>query len=246
MHPPSRLLRLLQLVNRAPAPPALEERGWRHRPLCPLGKRYSAGRWTLLFLLVGQSACLSVGRSARALMACAALTGSVGACSSGHGSASSPTSSPASFETLIDAGRLLLQQGNTNAAQQLFEQAINRSPDMPVGYYDLGVVYQQEGQTAQALQSYRQAVGDNHSYVPALYNEAVIVTDSNASQAMALYRKIIAIQPDAPTALLNLGLLEATANQTADAVSDVRQAVKLEPSLASRVPASLKAKVPAS
>jgi tetratricopeptide (TPR) repeat protein len=179
-------------------------------------------------------------------MACAALAGSVGACSSGHGSTSSPTSSPASFETLINAGRLLQGQGNTNAAQQLFQQAINRNPDNPIGYYDLGVIYQQEGQTAQALQSYRQATGDDRSYVPALYNEAIIVTNSNASQAMVLYRRIIAVQPDAPTALLNLGLLEATDNQTADAVSDLRQAVKLESSLAARVPASLKAKVSAS
>jgi tetratricopeptide (TPR) repeat protein len=186
-----------------------------------------------------------VSRSARGLLACAALSG-LGACSSGHSSASPPTTRPASFGTLIDAGTLLLRQGNTNAAQQLFQQATQRNPGNAVGYYDLGVVYQHESQTAQALQSYRQAEGVDPRYVPALYNEATIITSSSASQAMALYRRIIAIQPDAPTALLNLGLLEATADLTADAVSDLRQAVKLDPSMESKVPASLKAEVPAS
>jgi Tfp pilus assembly protein PilF len=181
-----------------------------------------------------------MGRSARSLLAWVALGSSVGACGSSHGSTSSPTSRPASFETLIAAGTLLLRQGNTNAAQQLFQQATEKNPDNAIGYYDMGVAYQQGGRTTQALQSYREAVGHDSRYVPALYNEATIVTTTDAAQAMVLYRRVIAIQPDAPTALLNLGLLEATANQTKQAIADLRQAIKLEPSLASRVPVSLR------
>jgi Tfp pilus assembly protein PilF len=186
-----------------------------------------------------------LGHRARIFAVLVTVICTLSACSgSGRASGDSATTTPADyFQTLIHAGMHLLRQGNSSAAEQLFQQAIRRDPDSPVGYYDLGVVYQEQGQSSQALHQYKLAIHANPRYISALYNGAVIIAGQNPQQAMSLYRRIVAIQPDSPTALLNLGLLEAKTNDDTRAVGDLREAVKLDPGLSSKVPTPLRAQV---
>lgn len=166
------------------------------------------------------------------------LTALVAAC--GGSGKSTATNAQADYRTLVGAGSDLLRQGNVGAAEQLFEQAIAKNPNDPVGYYDLGVAYQQEGLARQAVRQYRRALAVNDQYVPALYNEAVIMATRNVPTAIFLYRQIIAIKPDSPTALLNLGLLEARENGLErEAYRDLTRAIRLDPRLRSAVPAML-------
>jgi Tfp pilus assembly protein PilF len=142
---------------------------------------------------------------------------------------------------LLDAGVHLMQQGNANAAAQLFEQAIQRDPTGVLGYYDLGTLYQRQGAVPKALHEYVLASAVDPRYVPALYNRAVILARADAPLAIYLFRKVIVLQPRAPTALLNLGILEArTKGMKASAVKDLRRAVALQPSLEHDVPAGLR------
>ena len=145
-------------------------------------------------------------------------------------------------QTLIDAGMLLLRQGNSNAAEQLFQQSIRRDPS-PDGYYDLGVVYEEQGQSSQALRQYQLAIRADPRFASALYNEAVIIASRNPQQAISLYHRVIAIQPGSPSAFFNLGLLEVKANDDTQAVRDLREAVRLSPGLSSKVPTPLRAQV---
>jgi tetratricopeptide (TPR) repeat protein len=138
---------------------------------------------------------------------------------------------------------LLLRQGNSNAAEQLFQQAIRRDPSLPTGHYDLGVVYEEQGQSSQALRQYQIAIRANPRFVSALYNEAVIIASRNPQQAISLYHRVIAIQPRSPSAFFNLGLLEAKANDGTQALRDLREAVRLNPALSSKVPTPLRAQV---
>jgi tetratricopeptide (TPR) repeat protein len=168
---------------------------------------------------------------------------SLASCSNGS-SPTSTTTAPASFSVLIGAGIHLLRQGNTNAAEQLFQQAIARNPNNALGYYDLGVVYQQQGQTDSAEREYTAALGVNPNYVPALYNKALMDGSQRPFLAIALYEKAISIQPDSPTALLHLGLLEATVtHQKPAGLSDLRKAIRLDPALRADIPASLRAQL---
>jgi Tfp pilus assembly protein PilF len=142
---------------------------------------------------------------------------------------------------LIGAGMDLLRQGNWSAAEQLFEQAIARKPSNPVGHYDLGVVLQRVGDREAALRQYRLAVASDPQYTPALFNEAVILAPRNPPLAMFYYRRIIATKPNSPTALLNLGLLEAANRYPRRIVlASLRRAVALDPALRSDVPAALR------
>jgi Tfp pilus assembly protein PilF len=174
-----------------------------------------------------------------------ALGTGVAACGGGSGSTHSPDSK-ANYTTLVGAGMALLREGNVNAAQQLFEQAVAKDPEGPVAYYDLGVSYQQQGESAVATRMYRRAIRGDPRYVPALYNLAVILGQRNrplaVQTAMFYYRRIIQLQPDSPTAYFNLGLLEITKNALrAHALRDLSRAFKLEPALRDRVPAALRA-----
>jgi tetratricopeptide (TPR) repeat protein len=170
----------------------------------------------------------------------AGLACSLGAC----GGSSSPTkttfTSTASYSTLLNAGVHLLRQGNSSAAEQLFQQAIAKDPGGAVAHFDLGVIYQGAGERADALRQYQQALRVDSHYARALFNEAVLLAPHNAALAIYYYRQVVSIQPDSPTALLNLGLLEnETKSLHARAVLDLRAAVKLDPSLRARIPAPL-------
>lgn len=163
-------------------------------------------------------------------------------CSDSAKSATTTTTAP-SYRVLVDAGLHLLAQHNVNAAEQLFVQAIRRDRRLPLAYYDLGVVYASEGLKQAAIAQYMHAVSVSPSFVPALYNEAVIEQTIRPRYAMSLYRHIIVIHPDASTSLLNLGLLEYATHQTSSAITDLRKAVRLDHSLAARVPRALRAEV---
>jgi tetratricopeptide (TPR) repeat protein len=168
----------------------------------------------------------------------------LGGCGSGGHDSSTTATSTASYNTLVDAGIHLLRLGNTKAAGQLFLQAIARNPADPVAHYNLGVVYQGAGDRRDALREYDLALRSNSRYVPALYNKAILMTPVNAPLAIFYYRQVIQIQPNSPTAFLNLGLLE---NQRkglrSQALLDVKRAVRLDPSLRGRVPTSLRAEI---
>ena len=174
----------------------------------------------------------------------------LGACSTPGPAISGGTpssSAPLPFATLIRAGITLSARGDVNGALQLFEQAVKSNPASPLGYYNLGVVYQHEGETVQAVTNYNHALYEDPSYVPALYNKALVYASSDPQRAMRLYRKIVALKPQSSTALLNLGLLEIVASgMKAQGVTDLRKAVQLDPSLLGSIPASLRAQVQAS
>jgi len=142
----------------------------------------------------------------------------------------------ASYQVLVGAGTHLLGLGNSHAAEQLFESAIAKDPRTTAAQFDLGVAYQQDGDTRDALRQYVIALRTDPEYVPALYNEATIVAARNAPLAIFYYRQVIRIQPDSPTALLNLGLLESRSRSLRPrALMDLRRAIRLDPSLRARV-----------
>jgi Tfp pilus assembly protein PilF len=191
------------------------------------------------------------GQTARRLLA-GAWTGVVLAvialagCGGSHQSKPQNPDSKASYQALLGAGVDLLRQGNTEAARQLFAQAVAKRSNDPVAHYDLGLVYQQTGDLRRAIGQYNRALLLDSHYVPALFNEAVIFSSRDVPLAIFYFRKVTEMQPKAPTAYLDLGLLESRGGSKSlhrRAVQDLRRALAQDPSLRGRIPANLRAEV---
>jgi tetratricopeptide (TPR) repeat protein len=136
-----------------------------------------------------------------------------------------------------------MRQGEYPAAEQLFMQVISRDPHQVAGYYDLGLAYQDQHDNRSALVEYAKAQALDGHFVPVIYNRAVLSAAADPQLALFLYRRVISIQPDSPTAYLNLGLLEAQQGRQLHerAEQDLAKAVRLEPALKSRIPSALQA-----
>ena len=172
-------------------------------------------------------------------------TVAIAACGGSGKTSSTASTSTAPYSVLIGAGMELLRQGNTSAAEQLFAQAVAREPNNPVAHYDLGVVLQAVGDTRDAMRQYRLALAKNPQYTPALYNEAALIAPRNPPLAIFYYSQVIAIKPDSPTALLNLGLLQAASHWPRRvAIRNLRSAVTLDPALRNDIPADLRRDLP--
>ena len=147
----------------------------------------------------------------------------------------------ASIATTLAAGSAALHQHEYWAAEQLFLQVIKRDPREAAAYYDLGLAYQDRHDYRDALRAYSRAQALDQNFVPVLFNRAILFSRTDPQLAMFLYRRAISLQHDSPTAYLNLGLLEASQGPKlrAQAEKDLAKAVRLDPSLAGRIPAAL-------
>jgi tetratricopeptide (TPR) repeat protein len=117
-----------------------------------------------------------------------------------------------------------------------FLAVVKVDPHNQIAWYNLGLIADRNGQATQAVSNYRTAlVGDPH-YVPALYNLAVLEAPAHPAQAVKLYRQVIRLKPKMAAAHLNLGLALESLGQRAAGKAQIAAALKLDPSLASRLP----------
>jgi tetratricopeptide (TPR) repeat protein len=170
------------------------------------------------------------------VVALAALATACGGGSNGQSASPSMT---------INAGLKLQQQGKLTDAAALYQQVIAAQPGNLYAHYDLGVVEEELSNQVGALAAYGAALTINPKYVPALYNEATIYAKTDPVLAISLYRQIIALQANAPTAYLNLGFLEIQQGEPKQGLQGLSTAVSQDPTLLSRVPKHLQSAVKA-
>lgn len=159
---------------------------------------------------------------------------------SGSSSATAKHSDPAKT---LKAGVNELTAGHEDAAAKLFKQVLVMQPGNVLAHYNLGVIYQGQNKTAQALLEYGQAVTADPTYVPALYNSATIYGNTDPTLAVTTYRKVVTLNPKAATAYLNLGLLEVGLNLRPQGLKDLETALRLDPTLVNRLNPGLKGQV---
>lgn len=139
---------------------------------------------------------------------------------------------------LLNAGLSAQVAGRTAEAEDDFQKVLMKDPNNFWAYYNLGVIDQQSGRVELAEREYRSALKINPDFVPALYNLAIIRTPVNAVEAEDLYRHAIQVQPGSATAHLNLGFLLIHQGKKAEGQAELEKAVKLDPTLATRIPVS--------
>jgi Tfp pilus assembly protein PilF len=136
----------------------------------------------------------------------------------------------------LNAGLTAQASGDLATATTDYKNAIAHDPHNKYAYYDLGLVEQLQGQSAAAEANYRAALQIDPNFDRALFNLAIIRTGPSPAEAEELYRHVIALDPNDASAYLNLGFLLISESRTAEGQADLRMAVQLDPSDASRIP----------
>jgi Tfp pilus assembly protein PilF len=140
----------------------------------------------------------------------------------------------------VSAGLTAQSQGRIDDAREDYRQALAHDPRNKFAYFNLGTLDQQAGHDGLAVADYEAALEADGNFVPALYNLAILITPSDPSTAVTLYQRAIQAQPDDASAHLNLGFLLHNLGRDAEAMLEFADAVRLDPTLASRIPAALR------
>src|SRR6476646_7924469 len=126
--------------------------------------------------------------------------------------------------------------GRLAEAEADYREVLVHDPNNKYAYFDLGLIDQTNGALASAESNYRLALSIDPGFTNALFNLAIVRHDlGDLKESIALYRQVIKIQPDYASAHLNLGFALIEAHQDVEGQAELKTAVQLDPSLASRV-----------
>jgi len=133
---------------------------------------------------------------------------------------------------LIETGITQAQGGDNASAAVTFNNALVLDPGNKFAYFNLGLMDQSSGKADKATQSYDLALETDPAYTPALYNKAILMEPTDLAGAVAIYEKILEIDPEASTTYLRLSFAYRTLGDDAKADAAREKAVALDPSLA--------------
>ena len=151
---------------------------------------------------------------------------------------SSSTANMATANRLFNEGLQAQNHGQPALAANDYLRSVRINPENKVAWYDLGLIQQAAGNNSQAATYYERSSALDQQYVPPLYNLATLVAPHNPASAVKLYEKVIAVQPKFAQAHLNLGFALQALGRRAQGNAQIAEAVRLDPSLSSRVPSS--------
>lgn len=147
------------------------------------------------------------------------------------GSASSTTANQE-----VSAGLAAERSGNTSLAFSDFEAAAAADPNNLYAHYDLGYIYQQRGDSTDALTQYRRALSIDPKFDDALYNLGVLEAPTNPAGAIQYYKQDLNVNPKNAAANFNLGILLIKQGQASEGDSYVETGLSLNPALSADIP----------
>jgi tetratricopeptide (TPR) repeat protein len=142
---------------------------------------------------------------------------------------------------LVNQGLALQRQGKVAEARDVYRRALKADPRNKFALYNLGVLAADSGQVNQAAGNFENALRIDPDFVPALFSLAVLRSATAPQEAIKLYQRAIAIDPNRGTPHLNMGLLLRTLGQIAQGDAEIVIALRLEPALADKLPDNIRA-----
>ena len=150
---------------------------------------------------------------------------------SGKGAPASLTNGNGQVTSLLQTGLAQANKKNWSAATTTFQKVLAINPTNVYADYDLGWIAQSRGNSNEAISYYTKCLAANAAYTPAMYNEAILLESSHPQQAIAMYQKIVSVDPKASSAYLRLALVQAELGDTAAAKANDAKAVSIDPAL---------------
>ena len=115
----------------------------------------------------------------------------------------------------------------------LWRHVIAATPNSSIAHYNLGRLYETEGQLDASLEHYQRAVQNNPANAEAQYNLArLLARRGMETEAITRYRLVVNLRPNDVDARNNLGLLLARRGDAEAAVEQFRKATEIDPSYA--------------
>jgi tetratricopeptide (TPR) repeat protein len=143
----------------------------------------------------------------------------------------------AQITRLLDQGIVAAQAGKYDEAATTFNNVLLLDPANKYAFYNLALIAQTKSDSATAIANYDKALASDAAYTPAMYNKAILLEASKNDEAIAIYEKIVQINPQASTAWFRLGMAYDRKGDKTKAQAARGEAIKLDPTLA-QVPTS--------
>jgi tetratricopeptide (TPR) repeat protein len=150
------------------------------------------------------------------------------------------TRDPAKAAALVRLGLQDLDAQRVDVAIAKFRKAIAADDRSRDAHYDLGYALQTfKHKPADAEPEYRRALDIDPGYDKALYSLATVRAGANDfAEAIALYRRAVAANPNFAEAHLNLGLLLIDHGNEEQGRAEVAKGIELNPELGSPIATS--------
>ena len=116
--------------------------------------------------------------------------------------------SPDMAKAWDNLGLVLYRGGRYAEAREAFETEVGIEPESAAAHYNLGCALAAEGRVDDAARSFERATELAPTHVDALHNLAVLMAerdDRDAGRELALYQRILKVDPDHAQAHLSLG-----------------------------------------
>jgi tetratricopeptide (TPR) repeat protein len=168
---------------------------------------------------------------ATAVVACSSSADTTATTSSPSGKGGTDSLTDSQVTSLLQSGLKQADQKNWSAATTSFQKVLAVNPGNVYANYDLGWIAQSTSNSNEAISYYNKAIAANAAYTPAMYNEAILLESSHPQQAIAMYQKIVRIDPKASSAYLRLALVQAEQGNITEAKANDAKAVSIDPAL---------------
>lgn len=176
-------------------------------------------------------------RAARGLVALILMLAFAGSC----GLVKSPGEAAAeSLQKGVEAHNA----GRIDEAIRLYYETLSREPKSMLAFHNLGQIARAQNRAFVAQGYYQQALEIDGNFAPSLFGLAVIRSGQAGvppQEPIALYRAVIAVEPNNAAAHYNLGLLLRVIGQVAEGEAEIQKARQLDPSLTAPGPAPIPA-----
>jgi tetratricopeptide (TPR) repeat protein len=172
-----------------------------------------------------------VAAAAAACSSATTTTATTRSASSPAGKGGADSSTDSQVTSLLQSGLTQAGKKNWSAATTSFKKVLAISPSNVYANYDLGWIAQNTDNSTAAISYYNKSIAADAAYTPAMYNEAILLETSHPQQAIAVYQKIVRIDPRASSAYLRMALVEAELGNTTAAKASDAKAVSIDPAL---------------
>jgi len=127
-----------------------------------------------------------------------------------------------------DYGLCRVKQGDSQRAEQLYRDAIDRNPAAALPYLNLGNIVRTAA-PERALALYGKAIECDIWYAEAYNNSGALLAKSDPARAAWFYQQALRVSPKFPDVYNNMACLLARQGRTDEAIECCRTALRLKP-----------------